>query len=97
MLFVFERSFKSNCYIPMSNPTGDTLCETAIKTNDVEFKLAIVLLNIFTGINIFSRTMVNLNSCCFRIHKTYQCRHKNQLQCYNCKFYGHRDSVCWNF
>ena len=35
--------------------------------------------------------------CGLTNHKTYQCRHKNQLQCYNCKFYGHRDSVCWNF
>ena len=35
--------------------------------------------------------------CGLTNHKTYQCRHKKQLQCYICKFYGHKDSVCWNF
>ena len=35
--------------------------------------------------------------CGLKNHKTYQCRHKKQLQCYICKFYGHKDSVCWNF
>ena len=35
--------------------------------------------------------------CGLTNHKTYECRHKNQLQCYICKFYGHKDSVCWNF
>ena len=35
--------------------------------------------------------------CGLTNHKTYQCGHKKQLQCYICKFYGHKDSVCWNF
>ena len=34
--------------------------------------------------------------CGLTNHKTYECRHKNQLQCYICRFYGHKDSVCWN-
>ena len=35
--------------------------------------------------------------CGLTNHKTYQCRHEIQLQCYICKFYGQKDSVCWNF
>ena len=34
--------------------------------------------------------------CGLTNHKTFECHHKNQLQCYICKFYGHKDSVCWN-
>ena len=35
--------------------------------------------------------------CGLRNHKTYECRHKNQIQCYHCKLWGHKDSVCWDF
>lgn len=35
--------------------------------------------------------------CGLTNHKTFQCFHKNQVQCYNCKFWGHKDSVCWEF
>lgn len=34
--------------------------------------------------------------CGLTNHETYKCHHKQQLQCYSCKFWGHRDSVCWN-
>ena len=29
--------------------------------------------------------------------ETYQCYHKKQIQCYHCKLWGHKDSVCWDF
>ncbi|MES9905996.1 MAG: GDSL-type esterase/lipase family protein [Sedimenticola sp.] len=29
-------------------------------------------------------------------HVTSECRHKKQLQCFKCKFMGHKDSYCWN-
>ena len=35
--------------------------------------------------------------CGLTNHKTFECHHKKQLQCYICRFYGHKDSVCWNY
>ena len=34
--------------------------------------------------------------CGLTNHTTYECHHKRQLLCYSCKFYGHKDSICWN-
>ena len=34
--------------------------------------------------------------CGLTNHKTHQCFHKKQVQCFLCKFYGHKDSICWN-
>ncbi|MES9881522.1 MAG: GDSL-type esterase/lipase family protein [Sedimenticola sp.] len=34
--------------------------------------------------------------CGLQNHDTSECRHKNQLQCYKCKFMGHKDAICWN-
>ena len=34
--------------------------------------------------------------CGLTNHSTYECRHKRQLLCYACNFYGHKDSICWN-
>lgn len=35
--------------------------------------------------------------CGLTNHKTYECHHKNQLQCRICNLYGHKDSVCWDY
>ena len=34
--------------------------------------------------------------CGLTNHTTIECRHKRQLLCYVCNFYGHKDSICWN-
>ena len=34
--------------------------------------------------------------CGLTNHQTHQCFHKNQVQCFLCKYYGHKDSICWN-
>ena len=34
--------------------------------------------------------------CGLTNHKTHQCFHKKQVQCFLCKYYGHKDSICWN-
>ena len=34
--------------------------------------------------------------CGLTNHKTVDCRHGRQLLCFECKLYGHKDSVCWN-
>lgn len=34
--------------------------------------------------------------CGLRNHVTVECRHKTQIQCFHCKFYGHKDLICWN-
>lgn len=41
--------------------------------------------------------------CCMKCgmsnHTTAACRHQKQVQCFRCKFFGHKDSsgLCWNF
>ena len=34
--------------------------------------------------------------CGLTNHTTADCRHRRQLLCHECNFYGHKDSVCWN-
>ena len=34
--------------------------------------------------------------CGLTNHTTVDCHHKRQLLCYTCKYYGHKDSICWN-
>ena len=34
--------------------------------------------------------------CGLTNHTTGDCRHKRQLLCYSCNYYGHKDSICWN-
>lgn len=34
--------------------------------------------------------------CGLTNHETSHCFHKKQVQCFLCKFYGHKDSICWN-
>ena len=34
--------------------------------------------------------------CGLTNHKTFECRHKKQVQCFICRFYGNKDSDCWN-
>ncbi len=34
--------------------------------------------------------------CGMTNHETIDCRHKHQIQCFNCKFMGHKDYLCWN-
>ena len=34
--------------------------------------------------------------CGLTNHTTSDCRHKRQLLCYACNYYGHKDSICWN-
>ncbi|MCG8113420.1 MAG: SGNH/GDSL hydrolase family protein [Candidatus Thiodiazotropha taylori] len=44
------------------------------------------------------RGVTNRNVKCLKCgesnHETLYCRHKNQLKCYNCRFYGHKSSLC---
>ena len=34
--------------------------------------------------------------CGLTNHKTHQCFHEKQVQCFLCKYYGHKDSICSN-
>ena len=34
--------------------------------------------------------------CDLTNHKTIECHHKKQVQCFICRFYGNKDSDCWN-
>lgn len=44
----------------------------------------------------YSSPVERCSKCGLTNHSTAECRHKKQLLCYECKLYGHKDSVCWN-
>lgn len=34
--------------------------------------------------------------CGLTNHMTEECKHAKQVQCFHCKYFGHKDSRCWN-
>lgn len=47
------------------------------------------------GRGLYKRSVKCLK-CGENNHETLKCRHKNQLKCHNCNFYGHKSSLCEN-